>query len=60
MVLNANIDTCLETWLVWKTESVEADTVLANNASYSHRQLNPLGILVTCVHRKVLLNVLDF
>lgn len=60
VVLNANIDSCLESWLVWKTESVEADTVLANNASYNHWQLSPLGVLVTCVHRKVLLSVLDF
>lgn len=39
MVLNAqsiNIYTHLEVWLVWKTESIEADTVLANKASYNH------------------------
>lgn len=37
MVLNANsnIYTHLEIWLIWKTESVEADTVLANKASYN-------------------------
>lgn len=39
MVLNAqsiNIYTHLEVWLIWKTESIEADTVLANKASYNH------------------------
>lgn len=37
MVLNANsnIYTHLEIWLIWKTESIEADTVLANKASYN-------------------------
>lgn len=37
MVLDANSNTYahLEIWLVWKTESIEADTVLANKASYN-------------------------
>lgn len=61
MVLKANctIYTHLEIWLVWKTESTEVDTILANKVSYNPWQLYLLSILVICVHRKVLLNDLD-
>lgn len=41
-------------------ESVEADTVLANKATFNHWQLYLLSNLVICVHRKVLLNDVGF
>lgn len=59
MDLNAgsNIYTCLEIWLVWTSKSVEPDTVLANNASYSNWQLDLFSVLVLHVCRKLLLNL---
>lgn len=54
----SNIYTCLEIWLVWTSKSVEPDTVLANNASYSNWQLDLFSVLVLHVCRKLLLNLL--
>lgn len=51
MVLNINIYTHLEIWLLWKTEWIKTGTILANNTGYNHRQYYLLGTLVICVHR---------
>lgn len=53
MVLNINIYTHLEIWLLWKTEWIKTGIILANNTGYNHWQYYLLGTLVICVHRKV-------
>lgn len=53
MVLNINIYTDLDIWLLWKSEWIETDIILAKKSSYNNWQYYLLGTLVICVHRNV-------